>query len=93
MKRPTYTKWLKREARRLVEVSGRSVDEIAEDLGIARSSLHRWVREFKDQDLLAGPHEDTGKELARLLKEVELLRRERELLKKAAAFFTKETSL
>ena len=40
---------------------------------------------------VSGPHEDTAKELARLRKENELLRQERDLLKKAAAFFAKET--
>ncbi len=77
---------------RLVEVSIRGVDEIAENLGVARSSLQRWVQEFRDQDLLAGPHEGASKELARLRKENEFLRQERDLLKKAAAFFARETS-
>ncbi len=92
MGQPNYTEEFKREAVRLVEVSGRGVNEIAEDLGVARSSLQRWVREFRNQDLLAGPHEDASKELARLRKENELLRQERDLLKKAAAFFAKEIS-
>jgi transposase len=41
---------------------------------------------------MAGPHEDVEKELARLRRENELLRAERDLLKKATAFFAKETS-
>ncbi len=81
MGRPNYTEEFKREAVRLVEVSGRGIKEIAEDLGVARSSLQRWVREFRDQDLLSGPHEDASKELARLRKQNELLRQERDLLK------------
>ena len=43
-------------------------------------------------ELMAGPHDDTIKELARLRRENELLRVERDLLKKATAFFAKETS-
>jgi transposase len=43
-------------------------------------------------DLLEGLHEDTAKELARLRKKNEILRQEREILKKAAAFFAKEGS-
>lgn len=93
MGQANYTEEFKREAVRLVEVSGRTIPEIAADLGVGRSTLNRWIREFRDQDLLACPHEDTGKELARLRKEIKLLREERELLKKAAAFFAKETSL
>jgi transposase len=41
---------------------------------------------------LSGPHDDVGKELARLRKENELLRQERDLLKKATAFFARETN-
>ncbi len=41
---------------------------------------------------MAGPHDDVMKELARLRRENELLRAERDLLKKAIAFFAKETS-
>ncbi len=92
MGRKHYTEEFKREAVRLVEVSGRPIPEIAADLGVGRATLNRWIKEFRDQDLLSGPHEDTSKELARLRKENELLRQERDLLKKAAAFFARETS-
>ena len=70
MGQPNYTEDFKREAVRLVEVSGRPVPEIASALGVGRSTLNRWVREFRDQDLLSGPHEDASKELARLRKEI-----------------------
>lgn len=56
------------------------------------SSLTRWKRHYRDADLLVGPHEDTAKELARLPKENEILRQEREILKRAATFFAKEGS-
>lgn len=46
----------------------------------------------READLLSGPHEEMRKELARLRKENEILKAERDLLKKAAAFFAKETS-
>ncbi len=88
-----YTEDFKREAVRLVEVSGRTIPEIAADLGVSRSTLNRWNKDFREQNLLSGPDEGTDKELARLRKEIKLLREERELLKKAAAFFAKETSL
>jgi transposase len=64
---------------------------IAEDLGIGLSTLGKWISAAREADLLSGPHEDTAKELARLRKENEILRQERDLLKKAAAFFAKET--
>lgn len=70
------------EAVRLVETSGRSVAAIAEDLGIGKSTLTRWLTQHREADLLSGPHSDASKELARLRKENEILRQERDLLKK-----------
>lgn len=87
-----YTEDFKREAVRLVEQSGRTLAEIAADLGIGKSTLGKWLRHYREEDLLSGPHDDVEKELARLRKENELLRQERDLLKKATAFFAKETS-
>lgn len=82
----------KQEAVRLTEASGRTIGQVASDLGIGLSSLTRWKRQYREADLLAGPHEDTARELARLRKENELLRQEREILKRAATFFAKEGS-
>ena len=70
----------------------RTHPQVADDLGIGRSTLGKWLAKHREADLLSGPHEDTAKELARLRKENEILRAERDLLKKAAAFFAKETS-
>ena len=81
-----------REAVRLTETSGRTIKQVADDLGIGLSTLTRWKRQHYEADLLSGPHDDAEKELARLRKENELLRQERDLLKKATAFFAKETS-
>ena len=47
--------------------------QVADDLGIGLSSLTRWKRQYREADLLAGPHEDTAKELARFRKENELV--------------------
>ena len=81
----------KAEAVRLTQTSGRPLRAIAEDLGVGLSTLGKWVSAAKEADLLSGPHEDTARELARLRKENEILRQERDLLKKAAAFFARET--
>ena len=72
----------RREAVRLLETSGRTIKSIADDLGIGVSSLGAWKRKMDRADLMAGPHEDVEKELARLRRENELLRAERDLLKK-----------
>ncbi len=90
--RRTFTEDFKQEAVRLTETSGRTNAQIAEDLGLGLSTLTRWKRRYREADLLAGPHEDTAKELVRLRKENELLRQEREILKRAATFFAKEGS-
>lgn len=90
--RRKITEEFKREAVRLTETSGRTVSQVAADLGIGKSTLTRWKTQFKEADILSGPHDDVQKELARLRLENKILRQERDLLKNAAAFFAKETS-
>ncbi len=89
--RKKYTEEFKREAVDLVLSSGRSYREVAAELGICVSNLGRWLRAHRDVDLMSGPHDDDEKELARLRREVQLLRRERDLLKKATVFFAMES--
>jgi transposase len=91
-RRKHYTEEFKLKALRLVKESGRTQEEIAGDLGIGKSTLGKWLRHYREEYLLSGPHEDVEKELKRLRRENELLRQERDLLKKATAFFAKETS-
>ncbi len=92
---PTYTPAFRADAVRLVEQSDKSLRQIAADLGVAPESLRRWMEQAKAD---AG-NGATGalttaerEELRRLRREVTTLRMEREILKKAAAFFAKETS-
>ncbi len=82
----------RREAVRILAASDRTIRQVAEDLGVGVSSLGKWKHQIEEAALLAGPHDDVHKELARLRRENELLRAERDLLKKATAFFAKETS-
>ena len=77
----------RREAVRLLVTSGRTIKEVADDLGVGVSSLGAWKRKFARAELMSGPHEDVEKEVLRLRRENELLRAERDLLKKATAFF------
>jgi transposase len=81
------------EAIRLVRAGDRTLPEIADDLGVSAQSLRNWV---KQADLDEGRREDglttdERAELARLRRENRVLREERDILKKAAAFFAKET--
>ena len=90
--RRVFTDEFKREAVGLITSSGRSIRQVADDLGLGLSTLTRWKREQRNVEVAATPNPDLTKELARLRKENELLKQERDLLKKAAAFFAKETS-
>ena len=89
-RRPDFTDAFRREAVRLTKTSGRTIKQVAADLGIGLSTLARWKSRHDEAELLAGPQEDVAKELARLRKDNALLRQERDLLKKATAFFAKE---
>ena len=83
------------EAVRLVETSGRTQREIADDLGIGLSTLRRWLDKRRERDPEAPPperQEDLAAELKRLRHENEILRQEREILKRAATCFAKEGS-
>jgi len=85
-----YSKEFKEEAVALVREQGYSVPEAAKSLGIASNMLYRWKEHIETQ--LAGKvlSEDEREELKRLRKENKNLRMEKEILKKASAFFAKE---
>jgi len=85
-----YSKEFKEEAVALVREQGYSVPEAAKSLGIASNILYRWKERFEAQ--LEGKvlSEDERAELKQLRKEVKTLRMEKEILKKASAFFAKE---
>ena len=90
--RPPYPEQFRREAVELVRASGRSIPEIAKDLGVTEQSLRNWVRQYEvDVGKRAGLSTDEREELRRLRRENRVLREEREILKKAAAFFVRES--
>jgi len=67
-----------------------SRDQVAEDLGVGKSTLGKWITQHRHDDLMSGPHDDAHKELTRLRKENRILREERDILKKATAFFASQ---
>jgi transposase len=85
-----YSKEFKEEAVALVREQGYSVPEAAKSLGIASNMLYRWKEQIESQ--LEGKvlSEDERSELKQLRKENKTLRMEKEILKKASAFFAKE---
>ncbi|KAB2662150.1 transposase [Brucella tritici] len=89
-KRVPFTKEFEREAVRLAETSGRTRKELAEDVGIGLSTLTRWISRNRDATIdaleLIDANEDMAAELKRLRRENEILRQERDILKKATVF-------
>jgi transposase len=91
--RPPYPPEFRAEAVRLIRSSGKLVREIASDLGVSEQTLRNWVRQgdIDDGRRSDGLTSSEQEELRRLRRENRLLRQEREILKKAAAFFARET--
>lgn len=90
--RPAYPPEFKAEAVRLVGSSDRSLSRLAKDLGVADQTLRNWVRHAEiDDDVREDLAPNEREELRQLRREVRTLRQEREILKKAAAFFAKES--
>lgn len=95
MQKRRFTKEFEAEAVRLVQASGRTQREVADDLGIGLSTLVRWVGRSRDRLIDEPPKpgsEDVAAELKRLRRENEILRQERDILKRATAFFVREGS-
>jgi transposase len=94
-KRRTYTPEFQQEAVRLVREEGLTFSKVGEDLGVNKTVIRDWC---KKAEAGVAPNAKAGgvpmsveEELAKLRRENRILREEREILKKAAAFFAKET--
>jgi len=92
--RPPYPEALRTEAVELVRSRGKPVAVIARDLGSGGETLRLWVRAAQPGRSTAAPtalDETEREELRRLRRENQVLQQEREILRKAAAFFAQET--
>jgi transposase len=91
--RRTFTPEFKAETVELIRSSGKSVGEVSRDLGLTETAVRRWMQQAEiDDGKRPGLTTTEREELSRLRREVLVLREEREILKKAAAFFAKETT-
>jgi len=94
-KRKTFSKEFKSEAVRLMETSGKPAADLARELGVKRNQLYKWQEQLraKGNDAFPGKGYRTEKddEIARLKRELERVKEERDILKKAAQYFARET--
>ena len=88
--RRTFTPEFKRDAVALVTREGKTVSEVSRNLGIARSLLQRWIEQSRDQDRDGKPRKTQAaetEELRQLRKQLRDVTEERDILKKALAYF------
>ena len=92
--RRSYDREFKIEAVRMVVDQGRPVTEVARNLGVSPSLVHRWKSQLLEDGQVAFPGNGNLKpadaELQALRRELETTRQERDILKKALAFFAKD---
>ncbi len=89
----SFTDSFKRDAVRQIVERGYSIPDVAQRLGIGKNNLYRWVKlfgpEFKNPKIETETH--TSQEVARLKAELKRVTEERDILKKAAAFFASQS--
>ena len=87
-----YSDEFRAQAIRLARTSGQSIRQVAADLGVSNETLGQWLREEAAAAAGTGQLNAAERtELAELRRRVRILETEREILKKAAAFFAQET--
>jgi len=95
MERRQYTREFKLEAVRLIKERGVSYAQASADLGVHPTQLRDWVKKLADDPQQAfrghGQMKPEQQKIARLKREVAKLKAERDILKKAAAYFAKES--
>ena len=89
-----YTLEFKQSSAKLASTSGKPVSQVAEELGVNSNTLHGWVAKYYPKATVEGRiaiPADLEAENRRLRKELARAKQERDILKKAAAYFANET--
>ncbi len=89
-----YPLEFKKSSAKLASESDKNIGQIAKDLGINSNTLHGWVNKYYPKEKAIGHSPESpelAKEVMRLRKEVARVTQERDILKKATAYFAKET--
>ena len=91
-RRRSFSPEFKARTVELIRTSGKSIGQVAADLDLTETAVRQWVRQADvDDGQREGLSTDDHEELVRLRRRVRTLEEEREILKKAATFFAKET--
>ncbi len=91
-KRNLYKSEFKESAVKLAVESGKPIAQTAKELGVSKTNLYTWVDKYsRPKEVMARTDEHLYDELKRLKKDLAKVTQERDLLKKAAAYFARES--
>jgi len=90
-KHPRYTEEFKRDAVAQVTGRGHSVRDVSGRLGVSTKSLYDWIKKYQKPESVRLKETDQALENRRLKAELARVTEERDILKKAAAYFAKES--
>jgi len=89
MSKKQYTRSYKLDAVKLAIQGDESIAQTAINLGVHKATMYQWVSKYRSEVMKNGVNLSPDDEIKQLRKEVSRLRQEREILKKAAAYFAK----